>query len=58
MSEQTRERSLDELARGLASGSLSRRKILYATGGYREVYQRFQLNAGEERGRVEEVINV
>jgi len=48
MSEQTRERSLDELARGLASGSLSRRKLLYATGGYREVYQRFQLNAGKK----------
>ena len=45
MSEQTRERSLDELAKGLASGSLSRRKVLYATGGYREVYERFHLNA-------------
>jgi len=49
MSEQTRERSLDELARGPASGSLSRRKVLYATGGYREVYERLQRNA-EENG--------
>ena len=49
MSEQTRERSLDELAKGLASGSLSRRKVLYATGGYREVYERLQRNA-EENG--------
>jgi hypothetical protein len=37
MSEQTRERSLDELARRLASGNLSRRNVLYATGGCREV---------------------
>ena len=42
MSEQTRERSLDELARGLASGNFSRRKVLYATDGYREVYERLQ----------------
>jgi hypothetical protein len=48
MSEQTRERSLDELAKGLASGTLSRRKVLYATGGYREVYERFHLNAGKK----------
>ena len=48
MSEQTRERSLDELARGLASGSLPRRKVLYATGGYRKVYERFQLHAGKK----------
>jgi hypothetical protein len=47
MSEQTRERSLDELAGGLASGILSRRNVLYATGGYREVYERLQQNAGE-----------
>jgi len=47
MSEQTRERSLDELARGLASDSLSRRKVLYATAGYRDVYERLQRNAGE-----------
>jgi hypothetical protein len=47
MSEQTRERSLDELARGLASGNLSRRNVLYATPGYREVYERLQQNAGE-----------
>jgi len=33
MSEQTRQRSLDELARGLASGSLSRRKALKLMGG-------------------------
>jgi hypothetical protein len=38
MSEPTRERSLDELA----SGSLTRRKVLYATGGYREVLERLQ----------------
>jgi hypothetical protein len=49
MTEQTHERSLDELARGLASGSLSRRKVLYATGGYREVYEQLQQNA-EENG--------
>jgi hypothetical protein len=42
MSEQTRERSLDELAIGLANGNFSRRKVLYATGGYREVYERLQ----------------
>jgi hypothetical protein len=47
MSEPTRERSLDELARELASGSLSRRKVLYATDGYREVYEWLQQNAGE-----------
>ena len=47
MTNQTHERSLDGLARGLASGSLSRRKVLYATGGYREVYERLQQNAGE-----------
>jgi hypothetical protein len=35
MSEPTRECSLDELA----SGNLSRRKVLCATGGYREVYE-------------------
>jgi hypothetical protein len=45
--DQTHESSLDELARGLASDSLSRRKFLYATGGYREVYQRLQRNAEE-----------
>jgi hypothetical protein len=49
MADLTHERSLDELARGLASGSLSRRKVLYATGGYREVYERLQRNA-EENG--------
>ena len=58
MSEQTRERSLDELARGLASDSLSRRKVLYATAEYREVYERLQRNAGEKWSRVEEAINV
>jgi hypothetical protein len=47
MSEQTRERSLDELAKGLASGNLSRRKVLYATGGDREVYELLQQDAGE-----------
>jgi hypothetical protein len=47
MSEQTRERSLDGLARELASGSLSRRNVLYATARYREVYERLQQNAGE-----------
>jgi hypothetical protein len=51
MSEQTRERSLDELAKGLASGSPSRRKVLYATGGYRKVYEQFQLNAGKKGAR-------
>ena len=51
MSEQTRERSLDELAKVLASGSLSRRKVLYATGGYREVCERFQLYAGKKEPR-------
>jgi hypothetical protein len=35
MTDQTHERSLDELARELAN--LSRRNVLYATGGYREV---------------------
>jgi hypothetical protein len=49
MSELTRERSLDELARGLASGNLSRRKVLDATAGYRELYERLQQNA-EENG--------
>jgi hypothetical protein len=48
MTHQTHERSLDELTRGLASGSLSRRKVLYATGGYREVYERLQRNAQED----------
>jgi hypothetical protein len=48
MTEQPRERFLDELARGLASGSLSRRKVLYATGGYREMCKRLQRNAAEE----------
>jgi hypothetical protein len=47
MTEPTRERSLDELTRVLASGSLSRRDVLYATGGYREVYEWLQQNAGE-----------
>ena len=42
MSEQTRERSLNELARGLASGNLSQRNVLCATAGYREVYERLQ----------------
>jgi hypothetical protein len=37
MSEQTRERSLDEMARALASGNLSGRNVLYATAGYSEV---------------------
>lgn len=49
MTEQTHERALDELARGLASGSLLRRKILYTTAGYREVYERLQRHA-EENG--------
>jgi hypothetical protein len=49
MSEQTRERSLDELATGLASGNLSHRKVLDATAGYRELYERLQQNA-EENG--------
>lgn len=40
MSEQTRERTLDEPARALASSSL------YATGGYSEVYEWLQHNAG------------
>ena len=48
MSEQTRERSLDELAGGLASGILSRRNVLYATAAYHEVYERLQQNAGED----------
>jgi hypothetical protein len=47
MTDQTNKRSLDELGRGLASGRLSRREVLYATGGYREVYERLQRNAGE-----------
>jgi hypothetical protein len=38
MSEPTRERSLDELA----SGSLTRRKVLYATGGYSGVKERLR----------------
>jgi hypothetical protein len=46
MSEQTRERTLDEPARALASGSLSRRNVLYATGGSGEVYEWLQQNAG------------
>ena len=37
MSEQTRERSLDELTGKLAGGNLSHRNVLYATGGCREV---------------------
>ena len=49
MTEQTHERALDELARGLASGSLLRRKIQYTTAGYREVYERLQRHA-EENG--------
>jgi hypothetical protein len=57
MTEPTRERSLGKRARGLASGSLSRRRILCTTGGYRGVYEQFQRNA-EKRSRVEEVINV
>ena len=48
MSEQTRERALDELARALANGNLSRRNVLYATAAYREVYERRQQNAGED----------
>ena len=48
MTEQTHERALDELASGLASGSLLRRKVLYTTAGYREVYERLQLNAGKK----------
>jgi hypothetical protein len=47
MSEQTRERALDELARALASGNLSRRNVLFATASYREVYERLRQNAGE-----------
>jgi hypothetical protein len=47
MSEQTRERALDELARALASGNLSRRNVLYATAAHREEYERLQQNAGE-----------
>jgi hypothetical protein len=46
MSEQTRERVLDELAGALASGNLSRRNVLYATAANREVYERLQQNAG------------
>jgi hypothetical protein len=42
MSEQTRERFLGELARGLASGNLSRHNVLYTTAGYRKVYERLQ----------------
>jgi hypothetical protein len=42
MTEPTRELPLDELTRGLASGSLSRRKVLCATGGYRGVSERLQ----------------
>jgi hypothetical protein len=57
MSEQTRECALDELARALASGNLSRRNVLYVTGAYREVYERPTERRGE-RSRVEEVINV
>jgi hypothetical protein len=48
MSEQTRERSLDELAKGLASDNLSRRNVQYAMGGYREVYELLQQNAGKK----------
>ena len=47
MSEQTRERSLDKLARGLASGNLSHRNVLFATAAHREEYERLQQNAGE-----------
>jgi hypothetical protein len=47
MSEQTRERALDELARALASGNLSRRNVLYATAALREVYERLQQNVGK-----------
>src|SRR3712207_1249188 len=47
MTDQTHERSLDGLARELASGNLSRRKVLYSTGGYREVYDRLQRNTEE-----------
>jgi hypothetical protein len=47
--DQIHERALDELVRGLASGSLSRRKVLYTTAGYREVYERLQRHA-EENG--------
>jgi hypothetical protein len=49
MTEQTHERALDELDRGLASASLLRRKVLYTTAGYREVYERLQRYA-EENG--------
>ena len=48
MTDPTRERSLDERARGLASGRLSRRRILCARGGYRGVYERLQRNAEED----------
>ena len=47
MSEQTRERSLDELARGLASGNLSHRNVLFATAGNREVYERYNRTLGK-----------
>jgi hypothetical protein len=57
MSEQTRERALEELARALASGNLSRRNVLFATAAYREVYERPTERWGK-RSRVEEVINV
>jgi hypothetical protein len=47
MTDLTHGRSLDELASGLASSNLSRRKVLFATGGYREVYERLQRDAKE-----------
>jgi hypothetical protein len=57
MTEQPRERFLDELASGLASGSLSRRKVLRqpadiarCASGSNAMLRR--------RSRVEEVINV
>ena len=49
MTDQTHECAPDELARELASGCLSRRKVLYTTAGYCEVYERLQRNA-EENG--------
>jgi hypothetical protein len=47
MTDQTHERSMDELASGLASGNLSRRRVLFATGGYREAYERLQRTLGK-----------
>ena len=57
MTEQPRERFLDELARGLASGSLSRRKVLRQPADIARCAS--GSNAMLRRGsRVEEVINV